>query len=210
MIVSVVSQKGGTGKSSIARSLSLEFQRAGWSVLLADLDTGQKTSVRWAEKRKPAGSSIPQIDAQAFPTADKAIRASQQYQVTIIDGAPHATRSTRGAATASDLVIIPTGSSIDDLSPGVALANELTNSLNSENIVFALYKTTSQAQERESRETLESAGFHVLASSVPIKTGYIEALDKGFGITESRYDALNKTASQFIQSIADRIKETTT
>lgn len=208
MIISVVSQKGGTGKSSIARSLAVEFQRAEWSVLLADLDTGQKTSVYWAGKREPAGTAIPQIDAQSFSTADKAIKASAEYQLTIIDGAPHATRSTRDAAAASDLVIIPTGSSIDDLEPGVALANELAISLNSENIVFALYKTTSEAQERESRETLEGAGFAVLSASVPIRTGFIEALDLGFGITESKYDALNATAQRFVQSVADRIKET--
>lgn len=206
MIISVVSQKGGTGKSSIARSLAVEFQRAAWSVLLADLDTGQQTSARWAEKRVPGGDSIPQIHSQTFSTAGQALNASQDYQLTIIDGAPHATRSTQEAASASDLTIIPTGSSIDDLEPAIALGSDLAKSLNRENIIFALYKTTSEAQERESRETLEDAGFSVLTASVPIRTGYIEALDLGFGITESKYAALRRTGEAFIQAIADQLK----
>nr|WP_307983502.1 ParA family protein [Yersinia pestis] len=47
MIISVVSQKGGVGKSSLARTLAVEFTRAGWRVLLADTDYGQATSNRW-------------------------------------------------------------------------------------------------------------------------------------------------------------------
>lgn len=207
MIISVVAQKGGVGKSSIARTLSVEFTRAGWSVLLADIDTSQATANRWAEKRRNAAGIEPQIATAIYPTASMAIEASTDYQLTIIDGAPHATIGTADAAAASDLVIIPTGSSLDDLEPAVLLANELAKSLNREKIAFALYKTTSPAQARESRETLESYGYTVLAGEISVKTGYIEAFDRGYCATETKYQQLNQTAAILVQSVADKLKE---
>jgi chromosome partitioning protein len=207
MIISVVAQKGGVGKSSIARTIAVEFTRAGWSVLLADIDNSQATANRWSEKRRNIAGIKPQITTAIYSTASLAIEASSNYQLTVIDGAPHATIGTADAAAASDLVVIPTGSSMDDLEPAVLLASELANSLNSGKIVFALYKTTSPAQARESRETLESYGFAVLPGEIRVKTGYIEAFDKGFCATETKYQHLNETAGLLVQSIADRLKK---
>jgi chromosome partitioning protein len=207
LIISVVAQKGGVGKSSIARTIAVEFTRAGWSVLLADIDTSQATASRWAEKRRNAAGIKPQITTAIYSTATLAIEASYDYQLTVIDGAPHATIGTSDAAKASDLVIIPTGSSMDDLEPAVLLASELAESLSKEKIVFALYKTTSPAQARESRETLENYGFSVLPGEISVKTGYIEAFDKGFCATETKYERLNETAGVLIQAVANRLKK---
>jgi len=41
MILSLISQKGGVGKSALARLLAVEFAKAGWSVKIADLDAAQ-------------------------------------------------------------------------------------------------------------------------------------------------------------------------
>jgi chromosome partitioning protein len=207
LIISVVAQKGGVGKSSVARTLAVEFTRAGWSVLLADIDTSQATANRWAEKRRNATGIEPQITTAIYATATLAIEASSNFQLTVIDGAPHATIGTADAAGASDLVIIPTGSSMDDLEPAVLLASELAKSLDSRKIVFALYKTTSSAQARESRETLENYGFSVLPGEISVKTGYIEAFDKGFCATETKYDRLNEMAGILVQAVANRLKK---
>ena len=205
-IVSVVSQKGGVGKSSISRTLAVEFTRAGWRTLLADIDASQITSNRWAEKRRNAAGIEPQIETEVFGMAALAVKRSHEFDLTVIDGAPHSTQGTLDAAKHSALVVIPTGSSMDDLEPSVLLANELANSLNSEKIVFALYKTTSDAQERESRETLSQYGYEVLPGSVPVKTGYIDAFDKGYCATETKYEQLNERAQALIQSIAEKLK----
>ena len=87
------------------------------------------------------------------------------------------------------------------------LARELAETLNSEKIVFALYKTTSNAQERESRETLDGVGFEVLPGAVPVKTGYIDAFDRGFCATETKYDNLNLVAGQLVKAISEKLKE---
>jgi len=205
LIVSVVSQKGGVGKSSISRTLAVEFTRSGWKTLLADIDLSQITSNRWAEKRRQVSGIQPIITTDVYPTASMAIKVSNEYDLVIIDGAPHSTQGTLDAAKASSLVIIPTGSSMDDLEPGIMLADELAKSLNSDNIVFALYKTTSHAQERESAETLSQYGYEVLFGSIQSRTGYIEAFDKGYCATETKYSKMNERASQLVQSVAHRL-----
>ena len=41
MIDSLISQKGGVGKSAVARPIAVKYVRAGWSVKIGDLDTAQ-------------------------------------------------------------------------------------------------------------------------------------------------------------------------
>lgn len=206
MLIAVVSQKGGVGKSSISRTLSVEFTRAGWNTLLADVDSSQKTSNRWAEKRRNSSGITPKITTEVFSMAALAIERSSLYDLTIIDGAPHATAGTLDSAKAADLVIIPTGTSMDDLEPSILLANELAISLNRENIFFALFKTTSNAQTREARETLSQFGYSVFNTNIEMKTGYIDAFDNGYCLTETKYKNLNSKAEQLIQEVADQLK----
>ncbi len=50
--IGAVSQKGGVGKSSIARLIACEYAAAGWDVLIADLDIAQATSTNWKQRRE--------------------------------------------------------------------------------------------------------------------------------------------------------------
>ena len=47
----VVGQKGGIGKSTLARLLAREYAASGWNVKIADLDPGQGTSFNWNNRR---------------------------------------------------------------------------------------------------------------------------------------------------------------
>lgn len=60
-IVAFVSQKGGVGKSTLARAVAREFQANGFAVKLADLDVQQATTTSWHTRRlrlelEPVGS----------------------------------------------------------------------------------------------------------------------------------------------------------
>jgi ABC-type transport system involved in cytochrome bd biosynthesis fused ATPase/permease subunit len=47
LIIGVVSQKGGVGKSTIARLIARELAAQDWEVKIADLDISQATSYHW-------------------------------------------------------------------------------------------------------------------------------------------------------------------
>ena len=123
LFIGLVSQKGGVGKSTLARLLAREYANAGWRVKIADMDVSQGTSCEWARVRMDSAIT-PEIAAEQFPRVDRALAQAEQFDLIIFDGAPHSTRDTLSIAKSSDLVILPTGFSLDDLKPTVRLAHE--------------------------------------------------------------------------------------
>ena len=51
-LVGLVSQKGGVGKSTLARLVAREYAAAGWQVKIADLDISQGTSTDWPDSTR--------------------------------------------------------------------------------------------------------------------------------------------------------------
>ncbi len=205
IIISVISQKGGVGKSTVARMVAREFAANGWAVKVADLDISQSTSFKWRSRRLQGGLE-PDVPVEMFGSVKKALEDGGHYDLLIIDGAPHATEATKEAAKASDLVIIPTGLSVDDLEPTVLLAHELAKLIEPERIVFTLSRVgNSSAEVQESRAYLERSGYKVLGGELPDQVGYRRALDEGRTVTETRFATLNQKADQVAQAIMDKL-----
>jgi len=206
MIISCLSQKGGVGKSSIARTLAVEFTRAGWAVLLADIDASQKTADEWSEKRRNVAGIDPAVLTESFKITAKALAQASEYDLVVIDGAPHATKGTLDAALASDLTILPTGTSVDDMKTQIKIAIELVDSgVSYDKLWFALYCVASKSQERQALETIRECGFNVFEHTVPFSAGYINAFDAGYCATETSYTTLNKKAGGLITDIINRV-----
>ena len=106
-IIGIVSQKGGVGKSTIARLIAREMAALGWQVKIADLDVSQGTSFNWRSRRLQHHID-PDISIELFGRVDHALSVAERYDLLLLDGAPHSTRATEQIAVASNLVIIPT------------------------------------------------------------------------------------------------------
>ena len=205
IVVSVVSQKGGVGKSTVARMTAREFAAHDWTVKIADLDISQGTSFNWRSRRLQDGLE-PDVSVELYGNVRKALAEADRYDLLIIDGAPHATQSTKEAAQKSDLVIIPTGLSLDDMQPSVLLAHELVKTLERKRIVFALSRVgDSEAELLESRDYLKQSGYEVLDGAIPEQVAYRRAMDKGRTVTETRFATLNERADRVAQAIMDKI-----
>ena len=61
--------------------------RVGFNVLLADMDTSQKTTYRWSKRRKEAGIK-PALDVQSFERVSDAKKESGKYDFIVFDGLP--------------------------------------------------------------------------------------------------------------------------
>ena len=205
IIVGTISQKGGVGKSTIARLVAREFAYQGWAVKIADLDISQATTFRWRSRRLENGIE-PDIPVEQYGRVDQALKAIDQYDLLIFDGAPHATQATQGIATACDLIIIPTGLAVDDLEPTVILAHDLARHMDRDKIAFVLCRVGDSDREiAEVRQYLSETNYTVLDGELPDKTGYRRAFDEGRVATETRYPGLNRRAERLAQSIVDRI-----
>jgi chromosome partitioning protein len=209
LIVGVVSQKGGVGKSTLARLIAREYALAGWSVKIADLDVSQGTSFNWQSRRLQSGI-VPVIPVERFGTVEQAIKIADHYDLLILDGPPHSTAGTLKIAQTSLLTLLPTGLSLDDLEPSVLLAHELRKrGTAASKIVFALSRVgDSESEIEEARDYIQQAGYMVLAGSLPEKTAFRRASDEGRSLTETRFPSLNKRSDEMAQGIVDLITET--
>ena len=117
-IIAFVSQKGGVGKSTLSRALAREASIGWLRTKIADLDTQQGTSVDWNRTRLNAGIE-PDVAAEAIATAAQALKIAHQYDLLIIDGPARTSSGTLEIAGVADLVVQPTGASVDDLRPAV-------------------------------------------------------------------------------------------
>ena len=207
-IIGFVSQKGGVGKSTLARGIGREAAAGGLSIKIADLDIQQGTSVNWYRRRLEAGIE-PIFSVESFKTAAQALRLSAQFDYLIIDGPARASAATLEIARAASLIVQPTGSSVDDLEPAVLTFHELVrDGISRDILVFALSRVGTDAEEVEARAYIKQAGYTVLDGSIQERPAYRQASNVGLSITETRYLQLNKRADALIQAMVDRIDGT--
>lgn len=204
MIISCIGQKGGGSKSTTARTLAAGFTDASWNTHLADIDEKQQTSMKWCKRREDAGLST--IDCALYRRVETAVKVKDQYHLVIVDGRPAAETTSLDVALESDLVLISTGTSIDDLEPSLELVRELIKKgIDKEKIVFLISKSPSDSEGTKAQETVRAWGFHVLNTVIPFKTGYSVALDNGRALYETPFKSLNNTAKSMIEEVHDII-----
>lgn len=210
LIIGVISQKGGVGKSTVARLIAREYAAAGWNVKIADLDVQQGTSFSW-QGRRLMNQLEPAVPVERFGTVEQALRIADHYDLLVMDGPPHATVGTRYIAEASDLIILPTGLALDDLEPSVLLAHELTKrGIRADKIVLAFCRVGgSEAELKEAQYYVQQAGYPLLRGFLPEKVGYRRASDEGRSAAETRYVGLNQRAEFMAQEIIDIVTELT-
>jgi chromosome partitioning protein len=103
--VAILSQKGGTGKTTLALHLAVAAERAGETVMVIDLDP-QASAMAWKDVRE---ADTPDVISVAPGRFQKALEAAREAGVSflLLDTAPHSQDVSYAAAKAADLVLIP-------------------------------------------------------------------------------------------------------
>lgn len=206
-IIAFVSQKGGVGKSTLARALAREAADGGLKTKIADLDTQQGTSIDWHRTRLHAGIK-PDVAAEAFASAEQALKAADHYDLLIIDGPARTSRGTLDIARLADLVVQPTGASVDDLRPAVREFHALVQAgIPKGKLTFALNRIGTAAEEVEARAYVTEAGYAALDGCLLERPAYRKAQNTGHAITETSYAGLNAKADALIQALIDMVHQ---
>lgn len=211
LAIGCISQKGGAWKSTLARALATTYTAAGWDTKIIDLDTKQATATNWQQRRLLSGIE-PAIPVQLYGTVATAIHRAGDADLYIFDGPANATQETVNIAKASNLLILPTGLTYDDLDPQVSLANTLADEhgVPVDRIVFALCKATKRdAATEAAREYLGKTRFATLAGSIQHQDCYADAMNKGRSVTETPFRGPRTKAMQVIQSAVDHFERLT-
>lgn len=112
-VLSIISQKGGVGKTTLATALGVQAARAGLRTVLLDLDP-QASATFWSDNR-----SGDDLGVTALPPARLAhvIAAAREgaADLAIVDTPPFAKDIAFDAAAVADLVLIPTKPAVLDI-----------------------------------------------------------------------------------------------
>jgi chromosome partitioning protein len=207
MIISLISQKGGVGKSALARLLAVEFIRAGWQVKIADLDTMQGTATKWKARRDRANLQ-PEVPVEKFATVERAIREAERFDLIILDGPAHAERGGRDMAKASDLVLMPTGYGLDDMEAQVEAAYELEQSgVPLDKIWFVFCRVTGSASEdHDAREYLKRAKVNMFEPVFPELPSIRQGHNAGKAASEISFPAVQERSVALAVAIATHLQ----
>ncbi len=104
MIISVLNQKGGTGKTTLAVNIAREYTKREFKTLLVDSDS-QGSALRWHEE---SGGELIDLTCLPVTTLDKdVVKFNDRYERIIIDGIPRVSPLTVCAIKAADVILIP-------------------------------------------------------------------------------------------------------
>ena len=205
-IIAFVSQKGGVGKSTLARVLATEATKKKIKTLLADCDHQQKTSFEWTQWRKE-NQILPAINSKVFQQVKDVWPYAKEYDLIIIDAPARTSQGTLEIAKKADLLIQPVGASRDDLLPALREFNALkAQGIKKDKLLFVLNHLSTPAEVLATQEYLTESGYPFAPFYLFEKASYKQAQSEGKGISEVNYTSLRKQAQKLVSFILKRIE----
>jgi chromosome partitioning protein len=180
--IAFVTQKGGSGKSTLTSSLAVAAHEAGERVFIIDMDP-QRSLVKWAEMRGLDDVPVNAVTAGRLPATLAALEKNG-FTLVLIDTAGAEGLSSIAAMKAADLSVIPSRPNIFDL-----WASEQTRATLKElrgEFVFVLNQCPPAQQTvrvQEGAAALEAMG-GLITPMVQARVDYQEAARHGWGVTE--------------------------
>ena len=114
--LAIISQKGGTGKTTLALALAVAHELEGRTAAVIDLDA-QGSAATWGRLRRLRGGESPPVIAAHSPRLARVIAAAQEAgaDLAVIDTAPREAGGAAAVARAADLVLVACRPSAMDL-----------------------------------------------------------------------------------------------
>jgi chromosome partitioning protein len=114
-VICVFSNKGGSGKTTVAVHLALAYAQVARTVLL-DLDP-QGTATEWLKRRPSDAKSPLVVPCSGREAAQRALKLAREERVkfVILDLPPHASAQIAWLLAEADLILVPTRPTAADL-----------------------------------------------------------------------------------------------
>lgn len=203
MIISLVNQKGGTGKTTIALNLAYCIAEKGYKTLLIDADP-QGSSLQWQViSNNSAFTVVRHPKANFHKNIEK---VTQRYKIVVIDAPPGTGRISKSILLCANLAIVPVGPSpLDiwsskDIITLIREARKHNRKLRAKLLISK--KIVGTTVGREVRGSLKNYRMGVFNTEICERIAYVKAIIEGLSVVEY---APNSEAANEIRGLTKEI-----
>jgi chromosome partitioning protein len=172
-----LSQKGGSGKTTIAVHVAVSAQQSGERVILVDTDP-QSSASTWAAAR-----TVPEPQIVKSSVVECRNLKTQGRTIAVIDTAPHSVAGVDLVASLADFILIPCRPSVFDLAATATSVNIAKAARRP--AAFILNACAPRGPEtKQAREVLKKHGFPIAAVTIGDRKAFSRAIITGEAVTE--------------------------
>lgn len=208
MIISLVSQKGGVGKSTLAISIAWELHARGSRVLIVDTDP-QGTARMAGEVAVERGLNGPTtvVLGKGLEHPNQLPRLAASFDHVVIDTPGHLSDLTKPLLQLCDVMLVPVGQSIADVWGNrdiITIVKTAQNTVRPDLYAAILFVQTHPKTLlcKKARKTLEAQPLPKFQSETTDRVSWQEALMAGQGIAQ--YAPKDKAAEE-LRGVVDEL-----
>jgi chromosome partitioning protein len=190
--VVIVSQKGGTGKTTLAVHLAVESERNRKPAVVIDLDP-QASAAAWRDLRHDEGPAVESVQPARLALTLKAA-ADAGAKLAIIDTPARSENTALDAVRAADMALIPCRPGFFDTAAMSFTANLLKLAGKPGFVVFSQVPPRAENLLTEVSEALSTYGLVVAPTTIYLRAAYSHAIPGGQAAQE--YDPKGKAARE--------------
>lgn len=184
VIIPLISQKGGSGKTTLATNLAVAAAQSGYLVGLLDTDARQSSATEWHDDRPeglPAVQVLPIHPSRMAKEIENARNAG--LGVLFIDTAGFIDKPTYEAASAADLVIVPVQPTVLDVRSLRGLVPILQQ--HAPRSLAVLTRTSARGVEEDGAgQAIGELGIPVASARIGDRVGFKRSFSYGMGVIE--------------------------
>jgi chromosome partitioning protein len=184
--IAFVSQKGGSGKTTLCTQIAAYTVECGEGVAILDLNS-QGSALAWSKVR---GSKVPAVLPAKPEQIPELVKNSPMFGVTLllIDTMPHSDAGAIAAIRAADLILSPTQPSffdiaaLKDTTKILELCERMDIAAGVVNNLPAGQGT--KAAFEEAAAAIQGLGLRVCEAPISHRRPFVNAIGRGAGVTE--------------------------
>jgi len=192
-ILSIISQKGGVGKTTLATALAIAAERDGKQVAILDLDD-QASACFWSDIREAPTPAVKDIKAVRLGVYLESIREAG-CDLVIIDCPPVHKDIALDAAAPADFVLIPSKPDLFDIR-SMTITVKLLSKIAKPSAVVLTFCPPSGPEVPGARAAVQDIGAQLCPVEIGLRKSYARAQQTGQ--TAQEFEPEGKAAEEII------------